>query len=92
MDDSNVDHHAAEGKIAILMFSLLAIVVILGSIGAYTYSGSLMVEEELSRGEALIWVGQEYISMVMFVTLALLLFSVPALPEEEVFKNLGSSL
>ena len=75
MDDSNVDHHAAEGKIAILMFSLLAIVVILGSIGAYTYSGSLMVEEELSRGEALIWVGQEYISMVMFVTLALLLFS-----------------
>ena len=31
MDDSNVDHHAAEGKIAILMFSLLAIVVILGS-------------------------------------------------------------
>ena len=48
MDDSNVDHHI-EGKIAILMFSLLAIVVILGSIGAYTYSGSLMVEEELSR-------------------------------------------
>ena len=75
MDDSNVAHHSGEGKIAILMFSLLAIVVILGTIGAYAYSGSLMVEEEISRGEALIWVGQEYISMVMFVTLALLLFS-----------------
>jgi len=75
MDDSNVDHHSGEGKIAILMFSLLAIVVILGTIGAYAYSGSLMVEEEISRGEALVWVGQEYISMVMFVTLALLLFS-----------------
>ena len=62
-------------KIAILMFALLAVVVLLGTIGAYSYSGSLMVEEELSRGEALIWVGQEYISMVMFVTLALLLFS-----------------
>ena len=34
-----------------------------------------MIEEEISRGEALVWVGQEYISMVMFVTLALLLFS-----------------
>ena len=75
MDDSSVDHHSGESKIAILMFALLAVVVLLGTIGAYSYSGSLMVEEELSRGEALIWVGQEYISMVMFVTLALLLFS-----------------
>ena len=75
MDDSSVDHHSGESKIAILMFTLLAGVVLLGTIGAYSYSGFLMVEEELSRGEALIWVGQEYISMVMFVTLALLLFS-----------------
>ena len=75
MDDSSVDHHSGESKIAILMFALLAVVVLLGTIGAYSYSGSLMIEEELSRGEALIWVGQEYISMVMFVTLALLLFS-----------------
>ena len=75
MDDSSVDHHSGESKVAILMFTLLAVVVLLGTIGAYSYSGSLMVEEELSRGEALIWVGQEYISMVMFVTLALLLFS-----------------
>ena len=67
MDDSSVDHHSGESKVAILMFTLLAVVVLLGTIGAYSYSGSLMVEEELSRGEALIWVGQEYISMVILI-------------------------
>ena len=45
MDDSSVDHHSGESKIAILMFTLLAVVVLLGTIGAYSYSGSLMVEE-----------------------------------------------
>ena len=75
MDDSGVEARSGEAKIAILMFGLLALVTILGIFGAYTYSGHLMVEEEISRGEALQWVGQEYISMVMFVTLALLLFS-----------------
>jgi hypothetical protein len=75
MDDSSVQTRSGEAKVAILMFSLLALVVVLCSFGAYTMSGSLMIEEEISRGEALVWVGQEYISMVMFVTLALLLFS-----------------
>ena len=75
MDDSSVQTRSGEAKVAILMFSLLALVVVLCTFGAYTMSGSLMIEEEISRGEALVWVGQEYISMVMFVTLALLLFS-----------------
>ena len=75
MDDSSVETRSGEAKVAILMFSLLALVVVLCTFGAYTMSGSLMIEEEISRGEALVWVGQEYISMVMFVTLALLLFS-----------------
>ena len=76
MDHSSVGGgRSAEGKIAVLLGSLLGLVVLLAAYGAYNYSGSLMVEEEISRGEALTWVAQEYISMVMFVTLALLLFS-----------------
>ena len=75
MDESSVDTRSGEAKVAILMFGLLALVIVLCTFGAYTLSGSLMIEEEISRGEALIWVGQEYISMVMFITLALLLFS-----------------
>ena len=76
MDHSSVGGgRSAEGKIAVLLGTLLGLVVLLAAYGAYNYSGSLMVEEEISRGEALTWVAQEYISMVMFVTLALLLFS-----------------
>jgi hypothetical protein len=75
MDDSSVEGRSGEAKIAILMFGLLALVVVLAIFGAYTMSGALMIEEEISRGEALTWVAQEYISMVMFITLALLLFS-----------------
>ncbi len=76
MDHSSVGGgRSVEGKIAVLLGTLLGLVVLLGAYGAYNYSGSLMVEEEISRGEALTWVAQEYISMVMFVTLALLLFS-----------------
>ena len=76
MDHSSVGGgRSVEGKIAILLSTLLALVVLLAAYGSYMYSGSLMVEEEISRGEALTWVAQEYISMVMFVTLALLLFS-----------------
>ena len=76
MDHSSVGGgRSVEGKIAVLLGTLLGLVVLLAAYGAYNYSGSLMVEEEISRGEALTWVAQEYISMVMFVTLALLLFS-----------------
>ncbi len=76
MDHSSVGGgRSAEGKIAVLLGTLLGLVVLLAAYGAYNYSGWLMVEEEISRGEALTWVAQEYISMVMFVTLALLLFS-----------------
>ncbi len=76
MDHSSVGGgRSVEGKIAVLLGTLLGLVVLLAGYGAYNYSGSLMVEEEISRGEALTWVAQEYISMVMFVTLALLLFS-----------------
>ena len=76
MDHSSVGGgRSVEGKIAVLLGTLLGLVVLLAAYGAYMYSGSLMVEEEISRGEALTWVAQEYISMVMFVTLALLLFS-----------------
>jgi tripartite ATP-independent transporter DctM subunit len=75
MDDSSVEGRSGESKVIILMTGLLVLVVVLATYGAYNYSGHLMVQEEISRGEALHWVAQEYISMVMFVTLALLLFS-----------------
>ena len=75
MDDSSESSSSGEGKVAILMFGLLALVIVLASYAVYNLSSTLMVEEELTRGVAVTWVAQEYISMVMFITLALLLFS-----------------
>jgi tripartite ATP-independent transporter DctM subunit len=57
------------------MLGLLTLVVLLGSYAVYSLSGTLMVEEGISRGVAISWVAEEYISIAMFVTLALLLFS-----------------
>ena len=81
MDDSSESSSSGEGKVAVLMFGLLALVVVLASFAVYNLSGTLMLEEldddgnALTRGLAITWVAQEYISMVMFMTLALLLFS-----------------
>jgi len=76
MDESSVGgNRTVEGKIAILLGALLTLIVVLAAFASYNYSSFLMDENEIARGEALVWVAQEYISMVMFVTLALLLFS-----------------
>ena len=76
MDDSSVGGgRSIEGKIAILLGGLVMLVVALVVFASFNHSSTLMLEEEISRGEALTWIAQEYISMVMFVTLALLLFS-----------------
>ena len=76
MHDSSVGGgRTVEAKVGILLTGLVIVVVALAAFASYNYSNTLMLEEEISRGEALTWVAQEYISMVMFVTLALLLFS-----------------
>ena len=47
----------------------------IGAVAVAFESGNLMASEEIGRGEAIFYVSQEYISIAMFLTLAILLFS-----------------
>jgi tripartite ATP-independent transporter DctM subunit len=75
MSDSNMGAPSSEGKVAVLMLLFVCVVVALG-LGAVLYeSSNVMAMDKIGRGSAIFLVVQEYISIAMFLTLALLLFS-----------------
>jgi tripartite ATP-independent transporter DctM subunit len=58
----------------ILLF-FVGVIVFIGAVAVAFESGNLMASEEIGRGKAIFYVSQEYISIAMFLTLAILLFS-----------------
>ena len=64
-----------EGKVAVLMGCFLIFLILLGAVAVGFESGNVMSLYEVPRGEAIYMVAQEYISIAMFLALAILLFS-----------------
>ena len=65
----------SEGKVAMILLFFVGVIVFIGAVAVAFESGNLMASEEIGRGEAIFHVSQEYISIAMFLTLAILLFS-----------------
>ena len=66
---------SSERKVAMILLFFVGVIVFIGAVAVAFESGNLMVSEEIGRGEAIFYVTQEYISIAMFLTLAILLFS-----------------
>lgn len=75
MDESSTEPRSAEGKVVALMAVFVGVILAIGVAAVTMESGNLMVEEGIGRGDAVYLVVQEYISIAMFMTLAILLFS-----------------
>ena len=75
MDDSSVRAPSSEGKVAVLMMFFLGVILSIGFVSVMIESGNVMAQDEVGRGTAIFLVVQEYISIAMFLTLAILLFS-----------------
>lgn len=69
------DKKLSEHKVAMLLLLFVGLIVTIGAIAVVFESGHLMALEEIGRAEAIYYVTQEYISIAMFLTLAMLLFS-----------------
>ena len=69
------DKKLSEHKVAMLLLLFVGLIVTIGAIAVVFESGHLMALEEIGRAEAIYSVTQEYISIAMFLTLAMLLFS-----------------
>ncbi len=65
----------SERKVAMILLFFVGVIVFIGAVAVAFESGNLMASEEIGRGEAIFHVSQEYISIAMFLTLAILLFS-----------------
>ena len=66
---------SSERKVAMLMLFFVAVIVAICTIAVAFESGQIMATAEIGRGQALFMLTQEYISIAMFLTLAILLFS-----------------
>ena len=66
---------SSERKVAMILLFFVGVIVFIGAVAVAFESGNLMASEEIGRGEAIFYVSQEYISIAMFLTLAILLFS-----------------
>ena len=68
-------HPSSEGKVVAIMIVFVGIILAIG-IAAVTYeSSNVMAMDQVARGQAVYQVVQDYISIAMFLTLAMLLFS-----------------
>ena len=65
----------SERKVAMILLFFVGVIVFIGAVAVAFESGNLMASEEIGRGKAIFYVTQEYISIAMFLTLAILLFS-----------------
>jgi tripartite ATP-independent transporter DctM subunit len=75
MSQLDSEQKSSEHKIAMLLLFFVGVIVTIGAIAVVYESGHLMALEEIGRAEAIYSVTQEYISIAMFLTLAMLLFS-----------------
>ena len=75
MSQSVSDKKSSEHKVAMLLLFFVGVIVTIGAIAVVFESGHLMALEEIGRAEAIYSVTREYISIAMFLTLAMLLFS-----------------
>ncbi len=75
MDASSTETPSSEGKVAVLMLFFVGVILAIGFAAVMIESGNVMTNEGVGRGSAVFLVMQEYISIAMFMTLAILLFS-----------------
>ena len=75
MDQVDTAEKSNEGKVAVLMGGFLIFLILLGAVAVGFESSNVMSLDEVSRGEAIYMLAQEYISIAMFLALAILLFS-----------------
>jgi tripartite ATP-independent transporter DctM subunit len=66
---------SSERKVAMILMFFVGVIVFIGAVAIAFESGNVMASEEIGRGKAIYSVTQEYISIAMFLTLAILLFS-----------------
>ncbi len=66
---------SSERKVAIILMFFVGVIVFIGAVAIAFESGNVVASEEIGRGKAIYSVIQEYISIAMFLTLAILLFS-----------------
>ncbi len=75
MDDSSAAAPSSERKVAGILLAFIAFVVAVGAVSVALESGNVMAEYEIGRREAVLAVMAEYLSIAMFMSLAILLFS-----------------
>ena len=75
MDKEVSSKASSERKVAMILLFFVGVIVFIGAVAVAFESGNLMTSEEIGRGKAIFHVTQEYISIAMFLTLAILLFS-----------------
>ena len=66
---------SSERKVAMILLFFVGVIVFIGAVAIAFESGNVVASEEIGRGKAIYSVIQEYISIAMFLTLAILLFS-----------------
>ena len=75
MNQGGSSKTTSERKVAMILLFFVGVIVFIGAVAVAFESGNIMASEEIGRGEAIFYVSQEYISIAMFLTLAILLFS-----------------
>ncbi len=75
MDKTGIFPRNSEGKVIVLMVAFLGVVLAIGIAAITLESGNVMAMEGIDRAKAVYQVVQEYISIAMFMSLAILLFS-----------------
>ena len=75
MDQSSAETHSSERKVVALLFFFAGVILAIGIAAVMYESGNVMADDGLGRGQAVFLVVREYISIAMFLTLAILLFS-----------------
>lgn len=75
MDESNVGHQEGSSKAGLILFGLIALVVVAVGIVVNLTAISIAEVDEIPFSEALLYATQEYLPILMFLTLAVLLFS-----------------
>jgi tripartite ATP-independent transporter DctM subunit len=76
MDETSVtEQKPGLSKAGIALLGVVLLLAIALAVGMYFATHQIAVEDEISFGEALVYVVQEFLPIVMFLTLATLLFS-----------------
>ena len=75
MDQPHVEAQESGGKAGLIVIVIISIIVLALGISLYNLAGTMAIEDEIPYSEALLYVAQAYLPILMFLTLAFLLFT-----------------